>query len=140
MGRQSSCSPTTCAPTTQANRGFFWFGPGGTVTPLHHDLTNNFMAQVMGRKRVRLIAPWELPRLYNDRHCYSQIDLSTPDLDCHPLFDGVAVMDVVIGPRDLLFLPVGWWHHVESLSVSITVTFTNFVFDNDFASFYPKGA
>ena len=51
------------------NRGFFWFGPKGTVTPLHHDLTNNFMAMVRGRKLVRLVAPYELPSLYNDRHC-----------------------------------------------------------------------
>src|SRR5450432_3187078 len=48
-----------------SNRGFFWFGPEGIVTPLHHDLTNNFMAQVTGRKLVKLMAPYDLPYLYN---------------------------------------------------------------------------
>jgi ribosomal protein L16 Arg81 hydroxylase len=46
------------------------------------------------------------------------------------------VIDVVIGPGDLLFLPIGWWHYVRGLDVSITMTFTNFVFNNDFSSFY----
>jgi ribosomal protein L16 Arg81 hydroxylase len=46
------------------------------------------------------------------------------------------VIDVEIGPGDLLFLPVGWWHHVRGLETSITMTFTNFVFDNDFYSIY----
>src|SRR6266550_790414 len=50
------------------NRGFFWFGPAGTITPLHHDLTNNFMAQVRGRKLCRLIAPHDLAYVYNNRH------------------------------------------------------------------------
>jgi hypothetical protein len=118
------------------NRGFFWFGPNGTVTPLHHDLTNNFMAQVLGRKLVRLIAPYELPHVYNNRHCYTQVDLDRIDYDRFPLFRDVTVTDVEIGPGDLLFLPVGWWHHVRGLEVSITMTFTNFVFDNDFFSFY----
>ena len=119
-----------------ANRGFFWFGPKGTVTPLHHDLTNNFMAQVRGRKLCRLIAPYELPRVYNSRHCYSQVDLDHVDYDRFPLFRDVTVVDVVIGPGDLLFLPVGWWHYVRGLDISITMTFTNFVFDNDFFSMY----
>jgi hypothetical protein len=118
------------------NLGFFWFGPKGTVTPLHHDLTNNFMAQVRGRKRVRLIAPYELAYVYNDRHCYAQIDLDRIDHDRFPLFRNVTVTDVEIGPGDLLFLPVGWWHDVRGLEISITMTFTNFVFDNDFHSFY----
>jgi cupin-like protein len=118
------------------NRGFFWFGPNGTVTPLHHDLTNNFMAQVRGRKRVRLIAPYELARVYNNRHCYTQVDLDRVDYDRFPLFRDVTVTDVEIGPGDLLFLPVGWWHYVRGLEISITMTFTNFVFDNDFHSFY----
>ncbi len=118
------------------NRGFFWFGPKGTVTPLHHDLTNNFMAQVRGRKLVRLIAPYDLPYMYNNRHCFSQVDLDRVDLAKNPLFANVAVIDVTIGPGDLLFLPVGWWHYVRGLDISITMTFTNFVFDNDFYSFY----
>jgi len=118
------------------NRGFFWFGPKGTVTPLHHDLTNNFMAQVRGRKLVRLVAPYELPNLYNNRHCYSAVNLDKIDYDQFPLFRDVTVIDVEIGPGDLLFLPVGWWHHVRGLDTSITMTFTNFVFDNDFYSIY----
>ncbi len=119
-----------------SNRGFFWFGPKGTVTPLHHDLTNNFMAQVRGRKLVRLIAPYELPNLYNNRHCYSAVNLDNIDYDQFPLFRNVTVIDVEIGPGDLLFLPVGWWHYVRGLETSITMTFTNFVFDNDFYSSY----
>jgi hypothetical protein len=118
------------------NRGFFWYGPRGSVTPLHHDLTNNFMAQVRGRKLVRLVAPYELPDLYNHRHCYSQVNLDQVDYDRFPLFRNVKVVDVVIGPGDLLFLPVGWWHYVRGLDVTITMTFINFVFDNDFYSFY----
>jgi ribosomal protein L16 Arg81 hydroxylase len=119
-----------------ANRGFFWFGPKGTVTPLHHDLTNNFMAQVRGRKLVRLVAPYELQSVYNDRHCYSAVNLDAIDYDRFPLFRNVTVIDVEIGPGDLLFLPVGWWHYVRALEISITMTFTNFVFDNDFYSIY----
>ena len=119
-----------------SNRGFFWFGPKGTITPAHHDLTNNFMAQVRGRKLVRLIAPYELPYVYNNRHCYSAVDLDKPDYERFPQFKDVTIIDVVIGPGDLLFLPVGWWHYVRGMDISITMTFTNFVFDNDFYSFY----
>jgi hypothetical protein len=118
------------------DRGFFWYGPQGTVTPLHHDLTNNFMAQVRGRKLIRLIAPYELADVYNHFHCFSQVDLERIDYERFPRFRNVKIIDVVLGPGDLFFLPVGWWHHVRGLDISITMTFTNFVFDNDFHSFY----
>lgn len=117
-------------------RGFFWMGPAGTVTPLHHDLTNNFMAQVRGRKLCRLIAPYELADMYNYRHCYSMVDLDRVDYAKYPQFRNVRVWDVTIAPGDILFLPVGWWHYVRGLDITITMTFTNFVFDNDFYSFY----
>jgi hypothetical protein len=118
--------------------GFFWFGPAGTITPFHHDLTNNFMLQIAGRKRVRLIAPCDTPKVYNQRHCFSQVDGRAIDLARFPLMAGVPVLDCVLAPGEILFLPVGWWHFVEALDVTITVSTTHFRWDNDFYTQYPS--
>ena len=120
-----------------AQRGFFWFGPAGTITPLHHDLTNNFMAQIMGRKRVRLVAPCELAKIYNHRHCFTDLDARNVDLARFPAMAGVTIHDCVLEPGEILFLPVGWWHHVEALDISVTLASTNFLWPNDFYSNYP---
>lgn len=119
-------------------KGFFWLGPAGTITPFHHDLTNNFMIQVMGRKRVRLIAPCETPRLQNQRHCFTPVDGRDIDLQRFPSMAGVPVTDVELAPGEILFLPVGWWHFVEGLDISLTISATHFRWDNDFYSSYPN--
>ncbi|MBC8350976.1 MAG: cupin-like domain-containing protein [Planctomycetes bacterium] len=118
------------------DRMFFWFGPAGTVTPVHHDLTNNFMAQVVGRKQLKLISPLHQPNIYNHLHCYSKVDLDNIDYDEYPQFRNVKIHDVTLHPGELFFLPVGWWHHVRGLDVTITLTCANFRVRNDFASFY----
>lgn len=117
--------------------GFLWFGPAGTVTPFHHDLTNNFMAQVMGRKRLRLIRACDIAHVYNQRHCFTPVDGRQIDLDRFPDMATVQVLECVLAPGEMLFLPVGCWHFVEALDVSATVAFTNFRWDNDFFSDYP---
>ncbi|MDC8760763.1 cupin-like domain-containing protein [Janthinobacterium fluminis] len=119
-------------------RGFFWLGPAGTVTPFHHDLTNNFMAQVLGRKRLRIIPACEVSRMYNQRHCFTPLDGRNIDLQRFPLAADVQVLECVLEPGEILFLPVGCWHFVEGLDVSATVAFTNFRWDNDFYSNYPS--
>jgi LPS sulfotransferase NodH len=45
--------PQYLDPTRSAQQCLLWFGPAGTVTPLHHDTSNILMAQVVGRKPPR---------------------------------------------------------------------------------------
>ncbi|MBZ6378078.1 MULTISPECIES: cupin-like domain-containing protein [Pacificimonas] len=115
--------------------GFFWMGPQGTITPFHHDLTNNLLVQIDGRKRVIMVPSWDTPGMKNYMHCYSE-------WTGEDFADGLSIpgrpqpWKVDIGPGDMLFIPIGWWHHVEGLSTTIGMSFTNFARDNDFYSKY----
>jgi ribosomal protein L16 Arg81 hydroxylase len=124
--------------TRSNNKGYLWFGPQGTITPFHHDLTNNFMAQIMGRKRLRLIPACEIMNVYNDKHCFTPVDARNIDLQRFPNMSNAQVLECVLAPGELLFLPVGCWHFVEGLDISMTITFTNFKWDNDFFIDYPE--
>lgn len=118
-----------------AQAGFIWIGPRGTVTPWHHDLTNNLLLQMVGRKRVRMVAAHDTPLMRNDTHCFSR--WGTADLLPGPASeDRPAVLECEIGPGDALFLPIGWWHHVDGLDPHIGMSFTTFRWDNDFYSSY----
>jgi len=124
-------------PAKSSGCVYFWFGPAGTVTPLHHDEMNIILAQVYGRKQIILISPDQTHRIYNEIGVYSEVDCENPDYEKHPLFREVQRLQVILEPGEALFLPVGWWHHVRALDVSITVTFTNFVHLNKFNWFRP---
>ena len=41
-----------------------WFGPKGTVSPLHHDPHHNLLAQVVGEKYIRIYSTSETEKLY----------------------------------------------------------------------------
>lgn len=114
----------------QQTQIFFWFGPEGTITPLHHDPCNVLLAQVSGKKRVRLISPNQKQLLYNQVGVYSEVDLLNPDYEKYPRFKEVELIEVILEPGEVIFLPVGWWHHVESLDIAISVSFTNFRVSN----------
>jgi ribosomal protein L16 Arg81 hydroxylase len=118
-----------------------WIGPAGTVTSLHHDLTNNFIAQIVGRKRLKILPAAEVGRIYNHRHVFSEIpDLEAPDLDQarYPRLAGARTYDVILSPGEIIFMPLAWWHQVKSLDFSVTVTYTNFRWPNDAHASYPS--
>jgi len=94
---------------------------------------NVFVAMIRGSKRFTLISPEQTPLLYNNVGVYSEIDPERPDFERFPLFRDVKTITVDIQSGDVLFLPVGWWHHVRSLDLSIMVSYINFVFRNEFA-------
>lgn len=114
--------------------GMIWIGPQGSFTPLHHDLTNNLLIQLVGCKRVILVAPGETPKLYNHLHVFSEIaDLTAPDLDLarYPRLGELRLHDITLEPGEALFIPIGWWHQVSALDFSVSLTCTNFRWPND---------
>ncbi|HEU5046632.1 MAG TPA: cupin-like domain-containing protein [Rickettsiales bacterium] len=101
-------------------------GPAGTQTLAHYDNANVMLIQVYGRKLVRLVPALQVPYMYNNTHPRSSdFDLLAPNLQQYPEFANATVIDVEIGPGDCLFIPVGWWHHITSLSTSISITTGN---------------
>lgn len=116
-------------------QGFLWLGPPGTITPWHHDLTNNLLVQVMGHKRITLASPAQTPRMRNHCHCYSEFG---QDAACSGAEGGERphLLQCELGPGELIFLPIGWWHHVEALDLSASLTLTNFEGPNDFYKSY----
>jgi ribosomal protein L16 Arg81 hydroxylase len=130
--------PDLLADEHVAGTTFMWFGPGGTVTPLHHDTMNVLLVQVHGHKRVTLVPSTQLPLVYNEESVYSAVDLEAPDEERHPLFGRTDRIGITLDAGDALFIPVGWWHHVRALDVSISVSFTNFAFPNSYEWQHPE--
>ncbi|MCT7982099.1 cupin-like domain-containing protein [Laspinema sp. A4] len=124
--------PEYLTDTKDPHKTAFWFGPSGAITPLHFDILNTFLCQVYGRKRVRLISPNQKHLLSVYGKCYSNIDLENPNLERYPQLKDLDIMEITIGPGDVLFLPVGWWHQVRSLEVSISISYLNLAFENTF--------
>jgi len=124
--------PAVCDPGQLARLSSFWFGPAGTNTPLHHDTLMLFHTQVVGRKRWRFISPLETPKLYNFSGVFSPIDIDKPDLARFPLFAQAQVLEVIVEPGETVFLPLGWWHQVTSLDVSLSFSYSNLALPNHY--------
>ena len=66
----------------------------------------------------------------------SEVDCENPDYEKYPLFQKIPIIEVTLNPCEVIFIPVGWWHTVKSLDTSISLSFTNFVFPNQYEWVY----
>lgn len=100
-----------------------WIG-NAVKAQTHFDLMRNLACVVAGKRRFTLFPPEQLPNLYVGPIDFtpagtplSMVRLDAPDLARYPRFpQALAAAQVAdLAPGDALYLPYGWWHHVESL-------------------------
>jgi hypothetical protein len=98
---------------------------GNTITvQTHFDLFDNLACVVGGRRRFTLFPPEQVANLYMGPVDFtpagtpiSMVPLHDPDLARFPRFAEALrhAVQAELAPGDALYIPYGWWHHVESL-------------------------
>ncbi len=99
-----------------------FFGGQGAVTRIHRDMDNSnvYLTELSGRKRVVLFDPKYSEMLYRYPFgTHTSIDINNPDYEKFPALDKVVGYDCYIEAGDTIFIPSGWWHHIEYESAGI---------------------
>lgn len=112
---------------TRTNEITAWIGPKGTVSGFHADVANNMYAQIKGKKMFIITSPKNSRNMYpSDKHIYeavaSQVDITNFSAEEFPNFREVKFVKAILEPGDVLYLPHKWWHYVQSLDTSISIS------------------
>lgn len=101
-------------------------GGAGSVTHMHFDmdLSHILHTQFAGRKRVLLFPyeerhhlyrkPWEVMSFVNFEHYFDEND-NKLQLENYPALQLARGYEVILEHGDTLFMPAGYWHHMEYL-------------------------
>lgn len=101
-----------------------WIGNEGIVSA-HYDGSDNVACVVSGHRRFVLFPPEQTANLYPGPLNFtpagaptSLVDLNAPDFTRFPNYKYALqnAYSVTLGPGDAIFIPLLWWHHIESLS------------------------
>jgi hypothetical protein len=101
-------------------------GGQGSITHMHFDidLSHILHTQFIGRKRVLLFPHGEQHKLYRKPYevmsfanfeNYSDPGRSKLDTTQFPAIQKAAGYEIILGHGDTLFMPAGYWHHMEYL-------------------------
>lgn len=125
---------------SKMNLNHLWVGPKGTRTNLHYDMPSVLLAQLEGRKKVKLIPNMQVPYIYNNKTWFSDIPrIDSFDKSTHPMVDSLDIIEVILEEGEVLFIPAAWWHEVESLTPSISYTVNNLDVPNNPCPRFPMG-
>lgn len=107
-------------------------GGATSITHMHFDidLSHILHTQFGGRKRVLLFPFEEQHKLYRKPfEVLSLVDFShyhlnngTPDYEKFPALKYAEGYDLLLEPGDTLFMPAGYWHHMEYLESSFAMS------------------
>ncbi len=106
----------------------FWLSVAGATTPIHYDMYDNYLVQLMGRKRVLIWAPdCYTPLEFNpigtlhDRQ--SRVDSLSADGSAWPAVAGLPAYVHDLAPGDMLHIPYAWPHFVYTEEFSASLNF-----------------
>lgn len=104
-----------------------WIGPPNTISGFHADTANNVYAQVKGKKMFILCSTVFNKTMYpSKKHIYgavaSSVDINNFDVAKYPEFKNNEFKSVILEPGDVLYVPKNWWHYVQSLNYSISIS------------------
>lgn len=98
----------------------------------YHPAGSALLFGIHGRKVVRLYAPDQTSRLYKARRrTFSRVHVSSigevtdrHDAERFPRYADAEYVEYLIGPGDVLFIPVYWWHSIQNLDeMSLTAVY-----------------
>lgn len=95
---------------------FMFFGPKNAITRMHQDIdmSNVFLTQFEGKKRVVLFPPDQSDLLYRlPFNVHTTVDIDKPDYKEYPALKYAKGLTGILEYGDTLFMPSGYWHHIE---------------------------
>eukprot|EP00924_Labyrinthula_sp_SR-Ha-C_P008803 augustus_masked-scaffold_2-processed-gene-3.46-mRNA-1 protein AED:0.06 eAED:0.06 QI:0/-1/0/1/-1/1/1/0/441 len=116
-----------------------WFGTSTADTKLHSDCCDNFVQMIAGVKRWYIMPPTDSryisPVKCDGAHqslCWADVPYPNKELSLEEKKKLAAGNGMVIDLKagEMLYLPAGWWHHIENLGPTIMVNFWTYGCEN----------
>ena len=106
----------------------FFLGQDSYSCMHYHGHGEALLCQLVGTKEITLFAPEAASKLYaNPWWCslvnFSQVDVRAPDLDRFPRFREATPIKLSLRAGEILFIPVHWWHAIDSPGFSVAAVF-----------------
>ena len=117
-----------------------WVGPAGHNECLHYDPMDGTLIQLYGTKKIILFPPSQTGNLYpfpiythlfhgmKLRTWFSQLYPENLDFDAFPRFKEALKdkKEIILHPREALYIPTGWWHEVTALGDEMVCSINRF--------------
>ncbi|KRZ49428.1 tRNA wybutosine-synthesizing protein 5 [Trichinella nativa] len=98
-------------------------------------IMDNILLQIVGRKRVVLFDPSQIPYLYLEGDKSKVIDIDDLESTEFPQFQRAVRNEGMLYPGDVLYIPALWFHNTTAVDFSISV---NIFWQHLDSSFYDK--